>query len=389
MLDLDANATTAPDPAVIEAMLPCLTQHYGNPSASHSLGRRARRLLETARGQVASLLGAEPGEIVFTSGGTESINSTLAFAQAEWPDRPRLVVGRTEHSAVLEAARRWQQRGGELAWLPIDGHGLPDLAALRAALEPGRTALVSLIWANNETGVVSPMAEVVEIAHAGGALVHADAVQAAGKIPLDVRRVPVDYLSLSGHKMHAAKGVGALYVSRRAAFRPYLVGGGQESGRRSGTENLPGIVGYGKAAELALGHLAQGGAARLAARRDAFEARLRAALPELVVHGEGAPRLPQTSSIAFPGLDAAGLQIRLDQQGLACSGGSACHSASLHPSHVLEAMGYDAAHAASTLRFSFSRLTPEAELERAAETVVQAVRWLRGLRPGDGSPVIG
>lgn len=389
MLDLDANATTAPDPAVIEAMLPCLTQHYGNPSASHVLGRRARRLLETARGQVAALLGAEPGEIVFTSGGTESINSTLAFAQTEWPDRPQLIVGRTEHSAVLEAARRWQQRGGEVAWLPVDGNGLPDPAALRAALEPGRAALVSLIWANNETGVISPMAELVEIAHAGGARVHADAVQAAGKIPLDVRRVPVDYLSLSGHKMHAAKGVGALYVSRHAAFRPYLVGGGQESGRRSGTENLPGIVGYGKAAELAIEHLAQGGAARLAARRDAFEAHLRAALPELVVHGEGAPRLPQTSSIAFPGLDAAGLQIRLDQQGLACSGGSACHSASLHPSHVLEAMGYDAAHAASTLRFSFSRLTSEAELERAAETLIQAVRWLRGLRPGDASPVIG
>ncbi len=396
MIYLDNNATTQPDPAVVDAMLPWLTRDYANASASHAGGRRAHRALEAARAQVAALVGARSAEeIIFTSCATESVNSVHACLQEEWRDGqgPVLVTGRTEHAVGLECAERWEQRGGEVRWIGVDRQGMLDLAALQAALKltPGRRTLVSLLWANNETGVVTPMAEVVALAHAAGALVHADAVQAAGKIPVDVQAVPVDYLSLSGHKVHAPKGVGALYVNRGAPFRPLLIGGGQEGGRRSGTENIPGIVALGKAAELAAGHLADDPrSAAVAQLRAAFEQELRAALPEmrLAVHGAGAARLPNTSSVGFPGVDAAGLLILLDQKGVACSGGSACHAGALHPSHVLEAMGYDAAHAASTVRFSLSRLNTLEEVMTAAGRVVAAVKRLRALKDEDAGPVV-
>jgi cysteine desulfurase len=381
MLYLDANATTPPDPAVVEAMLPFLGARFGNPSAAHDPGRQARRTLEQARGHVANLLGAEPDEIVFTSGGTEGINAVHLGARAEWPDRPVLVTGAAEHAAGLECARRWQRSGGEVRTVAVDRRGVLQPDSLRAALVPGRTALVSLLWANNETGTIAPMRELVEIAHAAGAAVHADAVQAAGKMVLNLREVPVDYLSLSGHKMHAPQGIGALYIRRKAAFHPLLLGGGQENGRRSGTENLPGAIALGRAAELALATL-PGAGAGMARLRDRLEAGLLAALPDVIIHGLGAPRLPNTSSIAFPGSDAAGLLILLDQQGLCCSGGSACHSAALHPSHVLEAMGFDATHAASTLRFSLSRFTTEAEIDAALPLISGAVRKLRALQAG-------
>lgn len=376
MTYLDANATTRPDPAVVEAMLPFLTEHYGNASAAHAEGRRARRALEKARGQVAGLIGAEAEEVIFTSGATESINSVLTFARQEWPERPLLVISAVEHAAVTECAARWTRQGGEVMRVPVDANGVLKLDAFRAALEPGRTALVSVIWANNETGVISPMAEITELAHAAGALVHADAVQMAGKVALNVSTQPVDYLSLSGHKMHAPKGIGALFVSRRALFRPLLVGGGQESGRRSGTENIPGIVALGRAAELAAGWLQSGEAEALAELRDEFEQLLLAGWPGAMVHGAAASRLPNTTSICLPGADAAGMLILLDQRGIACSGGSACHAASLHPSHVLEAMGHDAGHAAATLRFSLSRLNTRDEVLCAAAEVLRAARHL-------------
>lgn len=381
MIYLDANATTPPDPAAVEAMLPFLGARFGNPSAAHAPGRQARRALEQARGHVAALLGAEPDEIVFTSGGTEGINAVHLGARAEWPDRPVLVTGAAEHAAGLECARRWQRSGGEVRTVAVDRRGVLQPDSLREALAPGRTALVSLLWANNETGTIAPMRELVDLAHAAGAAVHADAVQAAGKLPLDLREVPVDYLSLSGHKMHAPQGIGALFIRRQAAFQPLLLGGGQENGRRSGTENLPGAVALGRAAELARAALPIAAAA-MARLRDRLEAALLASLPEAVVHGLGAPRLPNTSSIAFPGAESAGLLILLDQQGLCCSGGSACHSAALHPSHVLEAMGFDAAHAASTLRFSLSRFTTEAEIDAALPLILGAVRKLHALQAG-------
>lgn len=370
MTYLDANATTPPDPAVVEAMLPFLTQHFGNASSSHASGRRARRALEKARGQVAALIHAQPEEIIFTSGATESIASVLLFGQQEWPERPLLIISTVEHAAVVEGAARWEHRGGRVKRVPVDASGHVQLDALKAALEPGKTALVSMIWANNETGVVSPMAEIVALAHEAGALVHADAVQMAGKLPFDVTTVPVDYLSLSGHKMHAPKGVGALFASRRVPFRPLLIGGGQESGRRSSTENVPGIVAMGLAAELAATHDSQA----LVALRDEFEQRLLAGWPGALVHGGSAPRLPNTTSICLPAVDAAGMLILLDQRGIECSGGSACHTASLHPSHVLEAMGYDAAHASSTLRFSLSRMNTREEALTAADEILRAAR---------------
>lgn len=373
---LDANATTPPDPAVVEEMLPFLTQHYGNASASHAAGRRARRAVEKARGQVAELIQAQAEEIIFTSGATESINSVLLFAQQEWPQRPLLILSAVEHAAALECAERWEQRGGRVKRVPVDEQGLLRLDALQAALEPGQTALVSVIWANNETGVMAPMAEIAKMAHAAGALVHADAVQMGGKVLIDVKSVAVDYLSLSGHKMHATKGIGALFVSRHAPFRPLLIGGGQESGRRSGTENVPGIVALGKAAELAVTWLSSGQPAEMTSLRDEFERILTDGWAGAMVHGANAPRLPNTTSICLPGADAAGMLIVLDQRGIACSGGSACHTASLHPSHVLEAMGFDAGHAGSTLRFSLSRMNTRDEVLAAAVEVLRVAKHL-------------
>lgn len=371
MIYLDANATTPIDPAVLEVMLPWLTSHYGNPSAGYTAGRQARRAVEKSRSQVAALIGAQPEEILFTSGATESINSVLLSAQVWLKDRPRLILSATEHAATLACAERWRAQGGEVKSIPVLTNGLLDLEALREALSDGRAGLVSMLWANNETGVVQPMSDIVTLAHGAGALVHADAVQMAGKLPLDVREVPVDYLSLSGHKMHAPKGIGALFISHQAPFQPWMVGGGQERERRSGTENVPGIVAMGKAAELAQ---AGGVTTEL---RDALELELELALVDLEIHSASAPRLPNTTSIHFPGVDAAALLIRLDQKGIACSGSSACHTASLHPSHVLEAMGYDARHAESTLRFSLSRRTTRSELEQAVPEIVAAVHHLR------------
>jgi cysteine desulfurase len=377
MIYLDANATTPIDPAVLEAMLPFLRENWANASASYSAGRKARKAVETAREQVAALIGAEAREVVFTSGATESINAVHASVRHLWPEKRLLITTRPEHAAGLECAERWQQSGGEVRLLGVDQNGLIDLAELREALQSSPAALVSILWANNETGVIQPMREIVAIAHEHGALVHADAVQMIGKAPLDAK---VDFLSLSGHKFHAPKGIGALFISQRARFEPLLVGGGQEGGRRSGTENVPGIVALGKATDLAMTPCSS-------KLRDAFEAQIVNEWPEAVIHGQQAARLPNTSSIAFPGIDAAGMLILLDQAGVACSAGSACHTATLHPSHVLEAMGYDAAHASSTLRFSFSRMNTAAEAAQAVEIVLQSAQKLRSLLSG-GSPIV-
>ncbi len=377
MIYLDANATTPLLPEVLEAMLPWMRERFGNPSSAHSSGRRARRAIELARAQVAALLQAQPEEIIFTSGATEAINSVLTFAQAEWPDRPVLISSPVEHAAGMEAAERWQAQGGQVRLIPVDAQGLLNLEVLEAELKRGRVALASFLWGNNETGVMTPMARVVELCHAAGVLVHADAVQVAGKEPLDVTAVPVDYLSLSSHKMHGPLGVGALFVNRRVPFRPLLVGGGQEAGRRSGTENVPGILGMGHAAFMASAWLAAGGAGQMSALRDALESAMLLAWSGALVHGAAAPRLPGTCSLCLPGVDAAAMLIRLDQRGIACSGGSACHTASLHPSHVLEAMGCDAASAASTLRLSLSRLTTADEIHRAAQEILSCARHIQ------------
>ena len=377
MIYLDANATTPVDPAVLEAMLPFLREHYANPAASYAGGRRVRRAIEQARAQGAALLGATPGEITFTSGGTESINAVHASVRALWPEKPELIITGTEHAAVIESARRWQAEGGKVVTAPVHPDGRVNLEALQTLVRPGVTALVSIMWANNETGVIAPMHEIVALAHAAGALVHTDAVQAAGKIHLDVQTIPVDFLSLSGHKMHAPKGIGALYVSQRARFAPLLVGGGQENERRGGTENVPGIIALGKAAEIAGQHLADGTKARIKALRDRFEHLVHAALPEMRIHGCPAHRLHTTSSFCLPEIDAAGVLIILDQAGIACSAGSACHSGALHASQVLEAMGVSARDAVCTLRFSFSRFNTKADAEAAAHAVIASIHKMR------------
>lgn len=387
MIYLDANATTPVDPAALDAMLPFMREYFANPSAGHAAGRTAARALHRARDQVAVLLGAHPQEIVFTSGGTESINAVHASVRSLWPESRELVITGTEHAAVIESAACWRKNGGTVVQAPVHADGRVDLEALRTLVKPGVTALVSVMWANNETGVLAPMREIVEIAHAAGALVHTDAVQAAGKVPLDVKSVPVDFLSLSGHKMHAPKGVGALYISKRVRFEPLLLGGGQENERRSGTENVPGIVALGMAAELARKHFDDGTKARIHAMRDRFEHLVHAAFPDMRVHGHATQRLHNTSSFCLPEIDAAGMLILLDQVGIACSAGSACHTGALHSSHVLEAMGVSARDAACTLRVTFHRFNTKPEAETAARAVIDAAHKMRAEK-GDDSVVI-
>jgi cysteine desulfurase len=374
MIYLDSNATSQIEPMVLEAMLPFFGPQFGNPSSPYRAGREARQAVDTARQSVAASLGARAEEIIFTGSGTEANNAAIDSAKSRWPERRRLVIGATEHPAVLQPAKRWAAEGGEVITVPVDHAGLVDMTALRAAVT-AQTALVSVMWANNETGVLAPIAEITGIAHAAGALMHSDAVPAFGKVPIDVAEVAVDFLSLSGHKFHAPKGIGVLYASRRVGFRPQMLGGGQESGRRSGTENVPYIVGIARAAEMMQPQ------PQIQVLRDQLESAL---ISQCGAHrnGDALSRLPTTSSLAFAGLEAAGLLILLDAQGLACSAGSACHSAAVHPSHVLEAMGYSAAHAASTLRFSLCRYTTASEIEEAIEMVTKAVGKLRSMNEG-------
>lgn len=396
MIYLDNNATTPVDPAVVEAMLPFLRQHHANPSAAYSSARLVKSAVEKAREQVAALIGAEAAEITFTSGGTESNNAVVDSARLAWPEKKRLVIGATEHPAVMEPAHRWEKESGIVTRVPVKADGIIDLDAFHRAVASNDVSLVSIMWANNETGVIAPMAEIVRIAHDAGALVHTDAVQAIGKLRIDLREVPVDYLSLSGHKFHAPKGIGAMFVSKRVRFRASMLGGGQENGRRSGTENVAGIVGLGVAAELARKHLEELDDARVTSMRDAFEAQVLNVLPETRIHGrrrsspadDHTHRLGTTSNLCFPGVDGAGLLILLDEQGICCSAGSACHSAAAHPSPVLEAMGITAQDAASTLRFSFSRFNTTSEVIQAADAVIAAVTKLRVLKAEEEGPVV-
>ena len=382
MIYLDSNATSQVDPQVVDAMLPFLRDGFFNPSASYRPARQVAKAVEAGREQVAALLGAGAEEIVFTSGGTEADNTAIAAAQMFWPQRRHRVVGATEPPAVLEPARRWQAGGGTITVAPVLRDGRIDLEALRAAVRPGETALVSVMWGNNETGVVHPVEAIGHIAHEAGALMHTDAVQAVGKLQICLSSLPVDFLSLSGHKFHAPKGIGALYVSRRARFQPLLLGGGQEKGRRSSTENVPGIVALGAAAALAAADHPQ-----VKTMRDAFEARVRKALPGVTLNGHPAERLANTSNLHFPGLSAVEMLILLDDRGVCCAAGSACHTANVHPSPVLEAMGFSAEHAAASLRFSFSRFNTPAEADEAADAVIAVATKLRALKSDDEGPV--
>jgi cysteine desulfurase len=380
MIYFDNNATTQVDPDVLQLMLPYLQNQYGNPSSAYSFGKYVAKAVDTARQQVATLLRCEPSEIIFTSCGTESDNSAIQSALLLDPDRKHLVTSKVEHSAIINHAEALARRGYEVTWLDVDANGLIDLEALERAIRED-TAIVSLMWANNETGTLFPIEAAAEICRSKGTLFHTDAVQAVGKIDIDLQHLPINFLSLSGHKLHAPKGVAALYVNRRTRFNPYLIGGGQEKKRRGGTENTASIVALGKAAELALSALQEENS-RVKALRDRFEQGLLEMVPSVHVNGHRIQRLPNTSSLAIEGIDSEGMLMLLDQRGICCSAGSACTAGSLEPSHVLKAMGYSNERARGSLRFSFSRFNSESEVTQALQIIPAAVEKLRSMNRG-------
>lgn len=382
MIDFDANATTALWPSVLQAMLPWLEGGHANPSGAYRAARQARAAIDRAREQVAAWLGAQVEEVVFTGGGTESINTALRSLDALCGPGA-LVVSAIEHSAVLRCA---DALGREVRQVPVTPAGRVDLAAYERALDGA--AMVSIMLANNETGVVQPLEEIISLAHVRGIPVHSDAVQAAGKMAVNFGALDLDLMSVSAHKFHGPKGVGALLVKRGLQFRPWLYGGGQEHGRRSGTENTPGIVGMGMAAVEAQRWLAGDGPTILAGLRDDFEHTVLAAVPDCQRNGDLAHRLPNTSHLSFAGCDAAGLLILLDDANLACSAGSACMTGKSRPSHVQLAMGIPELLARSSLRFSLSRLTQSADVGRAAAAVIRAVEKLRRIQGRGVGPVV-
>lgn len=372
---LDYNATTQLDPAVIEEMLPFLTRYYGNPSSGYSFAALARKAINLARERLAALLGCEPADIVFTSGGTESDNAVINSALQ--PERPGkyVITSAVEHSAVLRPCQDLAKRGCAVTFLGVDRDGNLDLAELEAAIRPG-TALVSIMWANNETGVIFPIEKIAEICREKGVMFHTDAVQATGKIPMRLRDTAINFLSLSAHKFHGPKGVGALYIRRGTDFGPLVAGGGQENARRGGTENVAAIVGLGKAAELALKYIAEGGC-NIRSMRDRFEKSVLKAVSGASVNGASALRLSNTSSLSFEGIESSAALLLLDRQGICCSAGSACRTGSQEASHVLRAMNPSADGARRSLRFSLGRFNTDAEIDRAIEVVPKVIEKLR------------
>ena len=373
---LDYNASTPVDPRVLEAMLPGLTDGFGNPSSLHWFGQQARAALDQARGEVAAVIGSTPGEIVFTGSGTEADNIALrGVAAAAREPRRKIVYSAIEHHAVLNTAKLLGEAGFPLAMVRVGQDGLVDLADLEAKVDE-QTALVAVMLANNETGVVQPVAEVARIAHAKGALVHCDGVQAVGKIPLDVGSLGADLLALSAHKIYGPKGVGALFVKRGTRLTALLRGGSQERNRRAGTENVAGVAGLGRAAALVREELASE-RERLAKLRDRLEARL-LEIPGARRNGEG-PRVPGTSNVSFEGIEAESLLMALDLMGLAVSTGAACAAGAVEPSHVLRGMGLPMERVQGSLRFSLGRATTAEQVERAAGLVTEAVAKQRQL----------
>ncbi len=375
----DHNATTPVAPEVVAAMLPLFSEWWGNPSSAYRFAHEISRRVDLAREQVATLLGAEPGEIVFTSCGTESNNTALHSALQTHPDRRHIVTTAVEHSANLKCCEALQRRGYEVTFLPVSAAGTLDLAGLERAIRPD-TAIVSVMLANNETGVIFPVAEVAAICRRRGVLCHTDAVQAPGKMPLGVRALGVDFLSLSAHKLNAPKGIGLLYVRRKTRFQPYLVGGHQERGRRGGTENVPYIVGFGRAAELAMSRLEEENT-RVRALRDRLENTVLATIPSAFRNGAAQPRLPNTTNLGFAGIESEAALMLLDQLGICASAGSACTTGSLEPSHVLAAMGIEAARARSSLRFSLGVENTTEDVDYLLQHLPVVIAKLRALSP--------
>jgi cysteine desulfurase len=370
---LDNNATTRVDDAVIAAMAPYFSDYYGNPSSLHTFGAQVAAQIESARSSVARLIGARDSEIVFTSGGTEADNAALRGVLAARPNRRHVVLSAVEHHALIELGEAVEREGVAVSWVGVDRDGRLDLDGLSAALRDD-TALVAVMLANNETGVVYPLKEVCALAHARGALVHSDAVNAAGKMAIDVEALGVDLLALSAHKVYGPKGVGALYIRRGTAFRPLQIGGPQERHRRGGTHNVPGIIGLGAACDLLVSHLERGQeTARVEALRGALEAGLKERFVDSEIVGAGAPRLPNTTCVCFPGVEAEALLLLLSEARICASSGAACSSGSLEPSHVLKATGIPPEIAQGQIRFSLGRYNTEADVSRLLEVLPDLV----------------
>jgi cysteine desulfurase len=375
----DNNATTKVADEVLEEIKPLFSKLYGNPSSMHTFGGQMGRRIRKAREQVAELLGCEPGEIVFTSGGTESDNAAIKGALAAVPDKRKVITTRVEHPAVLTVCRELENHGYTVVELSVDRQGRLDLAELEQQLDDN-TALVTIMYANNETGVVFPIDEIAELVAGKGAVFHTDAVQAVGKIPLILSKSNIDLLSLSGHKLHAPKGVGVLYVRKGTRLSPFMLGGHQEAGRRAGTENVPGIVGLGKACELAAENLeVENG--KVKALRDKLEKTILDKCPDCRLNGDPENRLPNTSNISFEYIEGEAILLMLDKYGICASSGSACTSGSLEPSHVLRAMGVPFTAAHGSIRFSLSRYNTEEDVDYTIEKLPPIISRLRELSP--------
>ena len=386
---LDYNATTPVAPEVLDAMLPYFCADFGNASSIHTFGQNARAAVETAREQVAALIGARAQEVFFTSGGTESDNhaifgivsssSTSSSLASSGSARPHIITSFVEHEAVLNACQALEKQGVDVTYLHVDQDGSVDLEDLRAALRK-ETVLITIMHANNELGTVQPLEEIGRLAKQAGVYFHSDAVQSAGKIPIDVEQFQLDLLSLSGHKLYAPKGIGALYVRGGTRLKQLLYGGHHQRGVRPGTENVAGIVGLGKAAEIARRSLAND-AKRLTALRDQLEHGLLRRVPHSRINGGHAVRTPNTANLVFPGVEGEALLIALDLRGLACSTGAACSSGAVEPSHVLTAIGLPAEEARASLRFSLGRHTTQADIDFALQVIPAVVAQLRQLSP--------
>lgn len=380
----DNNATTCVAAEVREAMLPFFGELYGNPSSMHAFGGQIGKQVEEARERIAAFINAEPSEIIFTSCGTESDNMALHGSAEVMGPYTRIITTRVEHPAVLGPCRRLRDLGHSVTELPVNNLGQLDMDAYRQALKGGGPILVSIMWANNETGVVFPLEEITQLAKEAGAIIHTDAVQVAGKLPIDVKRVPVDMLSLAGHKIHAPKGIGVFYLRRGTRIRTYMLGGHQEHGRRGGTENVPYIIGLAKAVELAAAHLDE--APKLARLRDKLENGLLASCPDTRVNGDRVNRVPGTTNLSFEYIEGEAILYHLSDLGICASTGSACAAGSLEPSHVIRAMGVPFTAVHGSIRFSLSRYNTEDEVDYVLEHTPRIVRKLRDLSPfGVGS----
>lgn len=375
----DNNATTPVAPEVLEEMLPYLRELYGNPSSMHTFGGQLHRKVEEARAKVALLIGADPEEIIFASCGTESDNTAIMSAVESFPQKRHVITTRVEHPAVLNFCKHFARKGYRVTFLPVNNQGQLNLDELLKVLDDD-TALVSVMYANNEVGNIYPIAEIGEILREKRILLHTDAVQAVGKIPINLKELPVDMLSLSGHKLHAPKGIGALYVRKGTRFYPYIIGGHQERGRRAGTENVASIIALGKACELAAQTMTEE-VTYLQRLRDKLESALLQSCPDVRVNGDVTSRLPNTTNISFEYVEGEAILLRLNEYGVCASSGSACTSGSLEPSHVLRSMGVPFTAIHGSIRFSLSRYNTEAEIDKVIEIMPDIIKNLRQLSP--------